>query len=65
MYQIITTYIIVAAAVSVAVYRTVRQFSSPPKKAGTCGPGCTGCAVAEIKRHRNNEGRRTRDGRYR
>jgi hypothetical protein len=58
MYQLIITYIIVISAVAVAIYRTVRQFSGHQKKAVTCGTGCSGCAVAEIKKH---EGRRKRD----
>lgn len=51
MYQLVITAIIIATAVSLAVYKTFRHFANPADKCDSCAMGCAGCSLEEIKKH--------------
>jgi large-conductance mechanosensitive channel len=48
--QEILTYIIIAVAVYVAVYKMVMALGSTKKGAGKCSTECSGCSAVDMKK---------------
>jgi hypothetical protein len=50
MLQVILAVIIVFVAISVAVYRIVKQLKNPLHECDDCSLGCAGCSLEELKK---------------
>ncbi|MBN1200114.1 MAG: FeoB-associated Cys-rich membrane protein [Bacteroidales bacterium] len=60
MWQYLITGLIVVAAVVYLGYHFVKSFTDPLRKCKSCTSSCSGCALEELKRTRD-EGRGTKD----
>ncbi|MCX6248088.1 MAG: hypothetical protein NTW10_10160 [Bacteroidetes bacterium] len=61
LFQILLTVIIVACALGIAIYRTVRYLQNPIRGCDGCDKNCGGCSLEDLKRE-IDEKKKEKDG---